>query len=35
MNERLEITFQVAIDQTQELKLTFILKSEFEELFHD
>jgi hypothetical protein len=35
MNERREITLQVAIDRTQELKLTFIFKSEFGELFHD
>ncbi|MBY8944747.1 hypothetical protein J1G35_02655 [Pseudomonas sp. SH10-3B] len=35
MNERLEITLQVAIDGAQELKLTFIFKPEYEELFHD
>jgi hypothetical protein len=35
MNECREITLQVAIDRTQELKLTFIFKPEFEELFHD
>lgn len=35
MNERLEITLQVAIDRTQELKLAFIFKYEFEGLFHD
>lgn len=35
MNERLEITFQVAIDGMQELKLIFIDWSNFDGLFHD
>lgn len=34
MNKRLEITLQVAIDGVQDLKLTFIYRPEYEELFH-
>jgi len=35
MNERLEITFQVAIDGMQKLKLFFIDWYSFDGLFHD